>query len=223
MGRRRSVLLTFPMSLCSSACESAATGWSTLSARCSATARSLQSKGAASGCSTEPPFPRLERMPRKTAGYGGFIVPSIFPAERFSFIELSDEKGGERLDRTPFTKGDIAIADRGFLHPEPLAHVLEQGADVIVRAPWSGARWLGEDGQSFDLLAALTAAEGTGILDTPIWIGRKKAPPLALRLVAFRKPKEAAEASRAKARQAAQQKAKPSPAVRWPQPDGLSW
>ncbi len=36
------------------------------------------------------------------------------PAERFSFVELTDEKGGERLDRTPFAKGDIAIADRGF-------------------------------------------------------------------------------------------------------------
>ena len=34
------------------------------------------------------------------------------PAERFSFLELSDEKGGGRLDRTPFAKGDIAIAVR---------------------------------------------------------------------------------------------------------------
>ncbi len=52
-------------------------------------------------------------------------------------------------------------------------------------------------------MAALTAAEGVGLLDAPVWIGRKKAPPLALRLVAFRKPKEAAESSRAKARAAA--------------------
>ena len=61
------------------------------------------------------------------------------PAERFSFIALTDEKGGERLDRIPFAKGDIVIADRGFMHPDPLAHVLEQGADVIVRTPWKGA------------------------------------------------------------------------------------
>lgn len=126
------------------------------------------------------------------------------PAERFSFIELTDEKGGERLDRTPFAKGDIAIADRGYMHPEPLAHILAQGADVIVRAPWKGARWLGKDGKPFDILAALKTAEGPGLLDTPIWIGRKKAPPLALRLVALQKPPEAAEKSRAKARRAAQ-------------------
>ena len=66
------------------------------------------------------------------------------------------------------------------MHPDPLAHILEQGAKVIVRTPWKGARWLGKDGKPFDLLNALTAAEGTSLLDTPIWIGRKKASPLAL-------------------------------------------
>lgn len=83
------------------------------------------------------------------------------PAERFSFIALTDEKGGERLDRIPFAKGDIVIADRGFMHPDPLAHVLEQGADVIVRTPWKGARWYGKNGKPFDLPAAL-AAESIG-------------------------------------------------------------
>ena len=126
------------------------------------------------------------------------------PAERFSFIELTDEKGGERLDRTPFAKGDIAIADRGYLHPDPLAHILEQGADVIVRAGWKGARWLDGKGKLFDILAVLAAAGNANVLDRLIWIARKKAKPLALRLVAFRKPPEAAEASRAKARRAAQ-------------------
>ena len=89
------------------------------------------------------------------------------------------------------------------MHPDPLAHILGQGADVIVRTGWKGPRRLGKEGKSFDLLAALTVAEGAGLLDTPIWIGPKKAPPLALRIVAFRNPKEAAEAARAKARAAA--------------------
>ena len=110
-------------------------------------------------------------------------------------------KGGERLDRVSYAK-DIAVADRGYMHPDPLAHVLEQGADVIVRTPWKGARWLGKDGKPFDLLAALTVAEGVGLSRYAHLDWRKKAPPLALRLVAFRKPKEAAEAARAKARAA---------------------
>ena len=147
-------------------------------------------------------FRRPGRKFGKTTACGAFIAPSISPQNDFSFIELTDETGGERLDRTPFAKGDIAIADRGFMHPDPLAHILAQGADVIVRTGWKGARWLDGNGKPFDLLAAL-AAESTGVLDRPIWVARKKAPPLALRFVAFRKPREAAEASRAKARQAA--------------------
>ena len=103
------------------------------------------------------------------------------PAEGFSFIELTEEKGGERLDRTPVSKVDILIADRGFIHPNPLAHILEQGADVVVRTGWKGARWLDGDGKPFDILAALAAAGNTGVLDRPIWVARKKAPPLALR------------------------------------------
>lgn len=148
--------------------------------------------------------PKAGKDAKKTNGLWRLHCTFDLPAERFSFIELTDEKGGERLDRTPFAEGDIAIADRGFMHPDPLAHVLEQGADVIVRAPWKGARWLGGDAKPFDILAALKAAERAGVLDTPIWIGRKKAPPLALRLVALQKSPEAAEKSRAKARRAAQ-------------------
>ena len=85
-----------------------------------------------------------------------------------------------------------------------------------MRAGWKGARWLDTKGKPLDLLAALAAAANAGVLDCPIWIGRKKAPPLALRSrerlsltinvrsVAFRKPAAAAEISQAKARRAAQ-------------------
>ena len=152
--------------------------------------------------------PKAGREAKNNNGMWRLHCAFDLPAERFSFIELTDEKGGERLDRVPFAKGDVVIADRGFMHPDPLAHVLEQGADVIVRTPWKGARWYGENGKPFDLLAALEAAENAGVLDRPIWIGRKNAPALALRLVAIRKPPLAAEAARAKARQTAQRKGK---------------
>src|SRR5207248_1794313 len=34
------------------------------------------------------------------------------PSERFGFFELTDETGGERLDRAPVVKGEIRIGDR---------------------------------------------------------------------------------------------------------------
>ena len=152
--------------------------------------------------------PKAGKEAKKNSGLWRLHCAFDLPEERFSFIELTDEKGGERLDRASFAKGDIAIADRGYMHPEPLAHIVEQGADVIVRTPWTGARWLNKDGKPFNLLAALETAENAGALDRPIWIARKNARALALRLVAIRKPPLAAKASRAQARQTAKRKGK---------------
>lgn len=148
--------------------------------------------------------PKAGRTAKQNNGLWRIHCAFDLPVERFSFFALTDETGGEQLDRVPVAAGDIFIADRGFMHPERLARVHEQGADFIVRAGWKAARWLDGEGKPFDLLAALAAAGNTGVLDCPIWIGRKKAPPLALRLVALRKPAAAAEISRAKARRAAQ-------------------
>ncbi len=85
-------------------------------------------------------IPRAGREAKNNNGLWRLHCAFDLPAERFSFVELTDEKGGERLDRASFAKGDIVIADRGYMHPDPLAHILEQGADVIVRTPWKGAR-----------------------------------------------------------------------------------
>ena len=61
------------------------------------------------------------------------------PSERFSHFELTDEKGAEKLDIIPVVSGEICIADRGYMKADRIATVLAQGADIIVRAGWSGA------------------------------------------------------------------------------------
>lgn len=110
--------------------------------------------------------------------------------ERFSAFELSDEKEGERLDRASVVAGEIRIADRAYLQAERIARVLAANADIIVRAPWNGARWLDADGDGFNLIGTLLDGKAAGVVDCPVWIGRDKGPALALRLVAIRKPKE---------------------------------
>jgi hypothetical protein len=126
------------------------------------------------------------------------------PAERFGHFELTDQQGAERLDRIPVVKGEIRIADRVYLHPDHMAAVLDAGADIVVRAGWKNARWLDEEGKALDLPGLLRKCEHAGIIDRSIQLDRKTARPLALRLVALRKPPEAAEAARRKARRAAQ-------------------
>jgi hypothetical protein len=125
------------------------------------------------------------------------------PGERFGFFALTDERGGEQLDRIPVVEGEIRIADRAYLQPDRMAAVLAAGADIIVRAGWKGARWLDAEGEAFDLIAVLRASDAKGLIDRPIWIARKKGPPLPLRLVAVRKPPAAAEIAKRKAHRAA--------------------
>ena len=126
------------------------------------------------------------------------------PSERFSFFELTDEKGAERLDRVPLVAGEIRIGDRGYCKPERLASVCAAGADIIVRAGWKMARWLDENGKPLDLVALLKTSEGTDCIDRPIKLWRhKRAAPLRLRLVAIRKPKNEAEKTQAKVRREA--------------------
>lgn len=125
------------------------------------------------------------------------------PTERFGMFELTDQQGGETLDRIPVVKGEIRIADRAYLQPDRMAMVLEAGADILVRAGWKNARWLDADGEPVDLIAELRKGEPSGLIDRPIFIGRKHGPALALRLVAVKKPAQAAEAARRRARRKA--------------------
>jgi hypothetical protein len=125
------------------------------------------------------------------------------PGERFGFFELTDEKGGETLDRIPIVEGEIRIGDRAYLQPDRMATVLDAGADILVRAGWKGARWLDADGKLFDLLAEFRKGAARGLIDRPIWIARKSGPALGLRLVAVKKPAQAVEVAKRKARLAA--------------------
>lgn len=126
------------------------------------------------------------------------------PSERFGWFELTDQKTGERLDRIPVVRGEIRIGDRAYLKPDRLAVVLDAGADVVVRAAWRSARWVDADGKPVDLPDLLCKETERGVIDRPIRLARKHAPALALRMVAVRKPAQAAATARRKARREAQ-------------------
>ena len=130
------------------------------------------------------------------------------PYERFGHFELTDQQEGETFDRIPVVKGEIRLADRAYLQPDRIAVVLEAGADVVIRAGWKNARWLDVKGRPLDLIAQLRAAKAVGLIDRPIWIKRKGGAPLAMRLVAVKKPADAAAEARRKARRDAQRESR---------------
>jgi hypothetical protein len=126
------------------------------------------------------------------------------PQERFGYFELTDQQAGETLDRIPVVAGEIRLADRAYVQPDRMARLIEAGADLVIRAGWKSARWLDGEGNVVDLVAELKAS-ARGLIDRPIWIKCKRGAPLALRLVAVKKPAQAAAAARRKARRGAQQ------------------
>jgi hypothetical protein len=126
------------------------------------------------------------------------------PRERFGHFELTDQQAGETLDRIPVVAGEIRLADRAYLQPDRMAALIEAGADFVIRAGWKSARWLDSKGDAVDLVAELRKAAARGLIDRPIWIKRKRSTPLALRLVAVRKPAQAIAASRRKVHRDAQ-------------------
>ena len=126
------------------------------------------------------------------------------PYERFGHFELTDEKGGERLDRIPVVPGEIRIADRAYMQPARIAAVIEAGGEVVVRSGWKHLAAHDAEGMRLDLIALLREAGPRGGLDRPIFLNRKGKSALALRLVAVKKAPEAAEAARRQAKRAAQ-------------------
>lgn len=144
----------------------------------------------------------------RDAGKGNKLwrIHSAFelPRERFGHFELTDQQTGETLDRIPAVKGEIRIADRAYLQPGRMAKLLEADADFLIRAGWKSARWLDAKGRSVDLVAELRKAAERGLIDRPIWIKPKRGAVLALRLVAVKKPTQAAAEARRKARRQAQ-------------------
>jgi len=126
------------------------------------------------------------------------------PQERFGHFELTDQQAGETLDFIPAVAGEIRLADRAYVQPDRMANLIEAGADFVIRAGWKSAHWLDDKGDTVDLVAELRKAAAHGLTDRPIWIKRKSGKSLALRLVAVRKPAQAAAEARRKARRAAQ-------------------
>jgi hypothetical protein len=148
--------------------------------------------------------PKKGRDARKTNEVWRIHSAFDLPRERFGHFELTDQHEGETLDRIPAVKGEIRLADRAYLQPQRMARLIEAGADFVIRAGWKSARWLDCKGRALDLVVVLRKFAERGLADCPIWIQPKRGPALALRLIAVKKPQQAAAEARHKARRSAQ-------------------
>jgi hypothetical protein len=117
--------------------------------------------------------------------------------------ELSDSSGGEKLGRFAFSPRELVLADRGYSHRAGVAHVVNSGADAVVR--WNHALFplIGTDDKPFEVLPKVRKLKVGEEIEWPVafeYRGRK----YPLRLCARRKGRLAAERARRKSLRKAQ-------------------
>lgn len=120
---------------------------------------------------------------------------------------VTDAKTGESLRMFDFSARQLALTDRGYGHRADIAHVLEQGADIIARISLTALPLLDGNGERCDLLAHLRrlAAGEVGAWAVRFIYEDK---PYPGRVCAIRKSQAAATRERARIRRAAQTKRK---------------
>lgn len=124
------------------------------------------------------------------------------------FAEVTDARGGETYTRVPVQPGDVILGDRGYCHRAGVAHVIEQGGDVVVRLNSNSFPLLGREGAAaFDLLAAMRSLKGHKAQRWQVRFevnGRE----YAVRLCAVRKSTHAARLSKERLLKQARKKGK---------------
>lgn len=116
-------------------------------------------------------------------------------------IELTDVRGYETLARFQFQHGDIVVADRVYGTRNGLKHVVDSGADFLVRLGWRRVPLTDEKGERLDILAWAATLPEAQVGEKQVLVPALKAkdkPMFSARLIAVRKSEKAAEMSRKK-------------------------
>jgi Transposase DDE domain len=75
-----------------------------------------------------------------------------FIAGRMSQVQVTDRRGGERLDRYTWQAGDVIVADNGYGYRRSVAWAVQQRADVVVRMSPATFPLETDAGQPFNVL-----------------------------------------------------------------------
>lgn len=112
------------------------------------------------------------------------------PTGQFQEIEITDKHGGESLKRYEARPGDIVVGDRAYAKAGGLSHILDTGADFVVRTGWRSLPLRQQNGVMYDLFGALRDLEEGETADVEVVVrdGERQVP---VRLIMQRKSGEA--------------------------------
>jgi hypothetical protein len=132
-------------------------------------------------------------------------------AERLVRVEVTDSRGGERLDRDRYEPGEVVIGDRGLAKARGIHAVAAAGAYCLLRMHWQNIRLTDAAGQRLDWAEIGKRAEN-GDMGTIIYVPLHGKPALPARLIVRPLPPATAEKARRQLRRNAQKKGRtPSP------------
>jgi len=123
---------------------------------------------------------------------------------------IEDYSVGESFKRFSWQSGQLAVGDRGYANPPGIAHVVSQGADVLVRVNRASLPMRQPDGEPVKLMGWLRGLRGHGAHEQQVSIhSREHDHEVKGRLIAKRLP--SAEATKARARVKRELKGKATP------------
>ena len=122
------------------------------------------------------------------------------------FFLLTDASGGEAWRRFPVARGDIMLGDRGYSNPNGVQHVVDAGADVLVRVNRKALPLFDEKGERLSVLKVAKKLKPTESAEWPAWVKSEQGKAIKGRLVVVRRSKQATEYARKKLKQQASKK-----------------
>jgi hypothetical protein len=108
------------------------------------------------------------------------------------FFQLTEiRQGGETFRRIPVQAGDIVMGDRVYASPPGVSHVVNAGADVIVRLNRASLPLFERDGTRMNLLPRLRKLKGKTPREYAAWVKNTNGDWIAGRLIVLRQSAEA--------------------------------
>jgi Transposase DDE domain len=125
-------------------------------------------------------------------------------------VVIADRSVGETFKRFAWREGQLAVGDRGYCNPPGIAHVVDQGADVLVRVNRGTLPLATPAGEPVALLEWLRGLRGHAVHEHAVKVHVQEGNRgIHGRVVAMRLPAAQAEKSRARARRELGAKATP--------------
>jgi Transposase DDE domain len=87
---------------------------------------------------------------------------------QFVQLRVTDKRTGESLANFALGPGDIALADRGYAHPDKLVQAVQQGAQLVLRLNAHNVPVYGLDGARLDLAERLRDQAAETIQSLPV-------------------------------------------------------